>query len=63
VSWALAWRIRRVESALGIAADDQDLLAHIDEGGEGVLGGRRLPDPSLAIKRDLTQVTHVDVLS
>ena len=43
---------------LRVAADDEDLLPELDERGEGVLGGRGLPDPSFTVKCDLTQLSH-----
>ena len=40
---------------LGVATDDEDLLAHFDQGGQGVLGGCRLPDAAFTVECDLTQ--------
>jgi hypothetical protein len=46
---------------LWVAPDDEDLLIELDQRGERVLGGRRLADPSFAVKRNLTELAHGDV--
>jgi hypothetical protein len=43
---------------LGVAADDQNLLAKLNERRERVLRGGGLADAALAVKRDLPQFTH-----
>ena len=44
--------------SLGITPNDQDLLPHLNESGERILGSGRFSDPSLAIKGDLAKLTH-----
>jgi hypothetical protein len=60
VSCSLVLRIRRVESAL-VAANDQDLLAKVDQGSERVLRGGGFADAALAVESDLTKFAHVVV--
>ena len=43
---------------LGVAADDQDLLAHLGEGRDGILRRRRFSDSAFAVKRNLTKTAH-----
>jgi hypothetical protein len=43
---------------LGVAADDEDLLAHLGQGGQRVLAGGGLADAALAVEGDLTQFAH-----
>ncbi len=38
---------------------DQKILIQLDESGECVLGGCRLTDPSFAVKRTLTELSHL----
>ena len=42
----------------GIAADDQDLLADVDEGGERVLRRRGFADAALSVECDLPKFGH-----
>jgi hypothetical protein len=43
---------------LGVAADDEDLLAHLGQGRQGVLAGGGLADAALAVEGDLPKFCH-----
>src|SRR4051794_14967411 len=47
---------------LWVAANDQDLLAKVDQGSERVLRGGGFADAALAVESDLTKFAHVVVL-
>jgi hypothetical protein len=42
--------------SLGVAADDEDLVAHLGEASEGVLRGGGLADTTLTIERNLAHL-------
>jgi hypothetical protein len=44
--------------SLRVATDDQDLLTHFGQSGQGVLGRGGLADTTFAVERNLTKCSH-----